>query len=83
MLSIYDICKKKLSTINGIFGVAVSNVGIYYDFFCVLQLVLYKECFPEVTANMMAAIDVADLRFKKRMNTRKNYSKQSLFILNE
>ena len=57
--------QKSLSTI-GIFGVVVSNVGIYYDFFCVLQLVLYKECFPEVTANMMAAIEVADLRFKKR-----------------
>ena len=63
--------KRNLST-NGIFGVVVSNVGIYYDFFCVLQLVLYKECFPEVTANMMAAIEVEDLRFKKRKSTRKN-----------
>ena len=68
-VKIYDICKKNLPT-NGIFGVVVSNVGIYHDFFCVLQLVLYKECFPEVTANMMAAIEVADLRFKK--GTRKN-----------
>ena len=66
--------QKKLST-NGIFGVVVSNVGIYYDFFCVLQLVLYKECFPEVTANMMAAIEVADLRFKKRKSTLKNETK--------
>ena len=49
----------------------VINVGIYYDFFCVLQLVLYKECFPEVTANMMAAIEVADLRFKKRRAPKK------------
>ena len=57
---------------NVIFGVVVRNVGIYYDFFCVLQLVLYKECFPEVTANMMAAIEVADLRFKKRKSTLKN-----------
>ena len=53
----------------------VRNVGIYYDFFCVLQLVLYKECFPEVTANMMAAIEVADLRFKKRKSTLKNETK--------
>ena len=51
------------------------NVGIYYDFFCVLQLVLYKECFPEVTANMMAAIEVADLRFKMGRSTRKNETK--------
>ena len=53
----------------------VCNVGIYYDFFCVLQFVLYKECFLEVTANMMAAIEVADLRFKKRKSTLKNETK--------